>query len=290
MSINREFSQLASSVNVLENDSFIGIATDGTQTVGIGTDLLLDGVSGIVTALLLSGPVTPLGNTYYVSSGGSDLNGGDSITDAFASVSKALSVATVGDTVYIASGVYSETCPLVVPRGVSVRGTGIRETEIRPTSATKTNNVFLLDDLTTVEDLTVSNSFFNTSSDTGYAFSYNTAGVAITTRSPYIQRVTVLNKGSITSSDDPYGYDTADSPPTSFKAGAGAKVDGSLVASNSLEAGMLFNEVTFFTPNNKGIVLTNGARAEYLNCFHYFASQAIVGTSGTVGIAGTAGP
>ena len=42
MSINREFSQLASSVNVLENDSFIGIATDGTQTVGIGTDLLLD--------------------------------------------------------------------------------------------------------------------------------------------------------------------------------------------------------------------------------------------------------
>jgi len=51
---------------------------------------------------------------------------------------------------------------------------------------------------------------------------------------------------------------------------------------------MLFNEVTFFTPNNAGITLTNGARAEYLNCFHYFASQAIVGTSGTVGIAGTA--
>ena len=288
MSINREFSQFASSVNVLANSNFIGIATDGTQVVGIGTDLLFDGATGIVTALLLSGPVTPLGNTYYVSSRGSDLNGGDSITDAFASVSKALSVATVGDTVYIASGVYNETCPLVVPRGVSVRGTGIRETEIRPTSATKTNNVFLLDDLTTVEDLTVSNSFFNTSSDTGYAFSYNTAGVAITTRSPYIQRVTVLNKGSITSSDDPYGYDTADSPPTSFKAGAGAKVDGSLVASNSIEAGMLFNEVTFFTPNNKCIELTNGARVEYLNCFHYFASQAIVGTGGTVGIGSTA--
>ena len=51
---------------------------------------------------------------------------------------------------------------------------------------------------------------------------------------------------------------------------------------------MLFNEVTFFTPNQKGIILTNGARSEYLNCFHYFASQAIVGTSGSVGIAGTA--
>ena len=48
---------------------------------------------------------------------------------------------------------------------------------------------------------------------------------------------------------------------------------------------MLFNEVTFFTPNQKGIILTNGARSEYLNCFHYFASQAIVGTSGSVGIA-----
>ena len=51
---------------------------------------------------------------------------------------------------------------------------------------------------------------------------------------------------------------------------------------------MLFNEVTFFTPNQKGIVLTNGARAEYLNCFHYFASRAVEAVSGSVGLAGTA--
>jgi hypothetical protein len=51
---------------------------------------------------------------------------------------------------------------------------------------------------------------------------------------------------------------------------------------------MLFNEVTFFTPNNKGIVATNGARIEYLNCFNYFASQAVIGIAGTVGIAGSA--
>ena len=37
MSNNREFSQLASNIVVKEGENYIGIATGGTQTVGIGT-------------------------------------------------------------------------------------------------------------------------------------------------------------------------------------------------------------------------------------------------------------
>ena len=253
--------------------------------VGIG--VTIDGTSGIVNATKFDGNLNILGNTYYVATTGSDTNSGNNINEPYLTVAKALSVATNGDIVNVSAGTYEETCPLTVPRGVTVKGAGLRATTIRPTDATKTNDVFRLNDVTTVEDFTIRGSYFNTSADTGYSFTY-APGIAITTRSPYIQRVTVLNFGSVVSADDPYGYDTANSPPTSYIAGAGAKADGSLVAANSLEAGMLFNEVTFFTPNNKGTVLTNGARAEYLNCFHYFSSQAIVGTSGTVGIAGTA--
>lgn len=244
-------------------------------------------VSGVLTATRFDGNLNSLGKTYYVATTGSDLNSGNNINEPYLTIAQALSVATNGDIVNVSAGVYEETCPLVVPRGVTVKGAGLRATTIRPTTATKQENVFHLNDISTVEDFTVRGSYFDTSADTGYSFAY-APGIAITTRSPYIQRVTVLNTGSIVSASDPYGYDTADSPPTNYIAGAGAKVDGALVDSSSLEAGMLFNEVTFFTPNNKGIVLTNGARAEYLNCFHYFASQAIVGLAGTVGIAGTA--
>ena len=274
----------------------------GTNTVAISSttatinvNLDVDGhteldalnVAGIVTATRFDGDLNALGKTYYVATTGSDSNSGNNINEPFLTIEQALSVAGNGNVINISAGTYEETCPLTVPRGVTVKGAGLRATTIKPTDATKTNNVFELNDISTLEDFTVRNSYYDSSADTGYAFAYAT-GIAITTRSPYIQRVTVLNAGSIVSSSDPYGYDTPDNPPTSYLAGRGALVDGSLVASNSLEAGMLFNEATFFTPNNKGIVLTNGARAEYLNCFHYFASQAIVGLGGTVGIAGTA--
>ena len=244
-------------------------------------------VSGIVSATKFDGDLNALGNTYYVATTGSDSNSGSNINEPYLTIAKALTVATSGDIVYVSAGVFDETCPLTVPSGVTVRGAGLRATTIRPTTATKTNNVFLLSDVSTLEDFTIKGSYYDSTNDTGYAFSY-ASGITIATRSPYIQRVTVLNRGSVVTADDPYGFDTADSPPTSYMAGRGAKVDGSLVTSSSIEAGMLFNEVTFFTPNNKGVILTNGARAEYLNCFHYFASQAIVGQVGTTGIGGNA--
>ena len=177
--------------------------------------------------------------------------------------------------------------PTYCPRRCNVKGAGLRATTIKPSAATKTKDIFRLNNISTVEDITIKESFYNSADDTGYAFTYD-PGANITTRSPYVQRVTVLNRGSITSSSDPYGYDTADSPPTSYVAGRGAKVDGSRVASTSIEAGFLFNEVTFITPNNIGVVATNGARIEYLNCFNYFASTAFIGQSGSVGISSSA--
>ena len=273
----------------------VGVATfnNGVDTLEVIGHSELDNVniSGVVTATTfygdIDGELNSLGKTYYVATTGSDSNSGDNINQPYLTIAQALSVAGNGDVINISAGTYEETVPLTVPRGVTVKGAGLRATTIKPSDATKTNNVFELNDISTVEDFTIKDSFYNSSTDTGYAFVYAT-GIAITTRSPYVQRVTVLNTGSTVTTSDPYGYDTPDNPPTTYLAGRGALVDGSKVASNSLEAGMLFNEVTFFTPNNKGIILTNGARAEYLNCFHYFASQAIVGLGGTVGIAGTA--
>ena len=295
---------IGSSSLTLDGDNNIinvgsGVTIDGnTNVIQLGSDVTIDsggldvaGVSSITATTIfgdIDGELNTPGNTHYVATTGDDNHTGDNINQPYRTLAKALSVASDGDVIEIAAGDYAETCPLTVPAGVTVRGNGMRSVTVRPTDSTKTENVFLLNNLSTIEDITIKGSYYRSAGDTGYAFAYQ-PGIAITNRSPYIQRVTVLNRGSNVTADDPYGYDTADSPPTSYVAGRGAKVDGSLVDSESIEAGMLFNEVTFFTPNSKGIILTNGARAEYLNCFHYFASEAIVGESGSVGIASTAG-
>ena len=286
--------KVANTLHVTGVSTFVGITTFSND-VFIGGDLrasaiALDNINstGVATATRFDGEIGKLGNTHYVATTGDDTNAGDNINEPFRTVVKALSVASSGDVVIVAAGEFEETCPMTVPAGVTVKGAGLRATTIKPTTATNTNNIFLVDNISTLEDFTIKGSFYNSSADTGYAFSFAN-NITISTRSPYIQRVTVLNRGSVTSASDPYGFDTADSAPSSYQAGRGALVDGSKVTSNSLEAGMLFNEVTFFTPNQKGIILTNGARAEYLNCFHYFASQAIVGQVGTTGIGGNAG-
>lgn len=265
-------------INETERLSYTHLTVPNFNVVGTGTVGILTATNVIYG--YFDGELNKLGNTYYVSENGNDLHNGDDINQAFKTLAHALSVATNGDVINVSAGTFEEVCPLVVPAGVTVRGSSIRSTSIRPTEETKTQDVFKLNNLSTVEDLTVKGSFYDSGNDTGYAFAY-APGIGITNRSPYIQRVTVLNRGSVVTADDPYGYDSAD-------AGRGAKVDGALVTGNSLEAGMLFNEVTFFTPNQKGLVMTNGARVEYLNCFHYFASEGIVGLAGTVGVAGTA--
>jgi len=189
----------------------------------------------------------------------------------------------VNEILNIGGGVYEETFPLYVPDGLTVKGAGLRATKIKPTVATKQKDCFLMNDRTVVEDVTISDMYFDTAGNQGFAFKYQ-PGIAITSRSPYVQRVTVFNKGTNQTAADPYGFGSADSAPSSYISGAGAYVDGSQAQSSSLEAAMLFNEVTFIVPNNKGIVMTNGARVEFLNCFTYFASEGIRGESGTVGL------
>ena len=190
------------------------------------------------------------------------------------------------ETLNIGGGVYEEIFPLYVPAGVTVKGNGLRATKVVPTDATKQKDAFLLNDRSVVEDMTIADMFFDTANNQGWAFRYE-PGIAITSRSPYVQRVTVFNKGSNPTATDPYGYASADSPPSSYISGGGAYIDGSEVQSGSLEAAMLFNEATFIVPNSQGVVMTNGARVEYLNCFTYFASEALKGVSGTAGISST---
>ena len=218
-----------------------------------------------------------LANALFVSTNGSNSNQGDHYNSPYRNINYALSQATAGDTVYVFPGTYSEIFPLTVPAGVTVVGYDIRQTIIEPTEPTKSNDAFLLNGECTVSDLTIRNFFYNIDNDTGYAFRFAN-GLTVTTRSPYIQNVTVITTGSVTSESDPKGFLSGD-------AGKGAYIDGSVASVSSVEASMLFHSCTFITPGVDCITMANGVRVEWLNSFTYFALRGLYAVNGFLGLA-----
>ena len=214
------------------------------------------------------------GSIHYVSDNiGSDTNDGHRHISSFKTIKHALGQAQSGDKVHIEAGTYYEEFPLTIPQGVSVIGAGLRAVTIYPTTATNTQSAFLLNGESYISDITLTGFY-----KPGNAFEF-APGAKITTRSPYIERFSVITRGTTVTATDPYGYDSGN-------AGNGAYLDASILDPTSLEPAMLWNEATFIVPNATGFYMTNGARAELLNGFVYFASKAIHAVAGTAGYGG----
>jgi len=216
------------------------------------------------------------GSTIYVSVSGDDTNQGTHLHATYRTIKHALSMATVGDEIVILPGIYSEIFPLIVPVGVSVKGTSIRSVIIRPIVSTNHCDAFLLNSGTTISFLTIQDFFYNAITNVGYAF--RLAPGYIAGGSSYVYNVTVITRGSVTSVDDPYGFDSGD-------AGGGAYLDGSVVNIISAEPLVLFYSVTFIVPNQTGIMVTNGVSVEWVNSFTYYASRGIYLITGVLGLA-----
>ena len=213
------------------------------------------------------------GNIIYVSENGDDTHTGTHPQDPVASITQGLSLATTGDTVMVTPGVYTEVFPLTVPVGVTLKGAGIRSVTIQPTAGTNTNDAILLNGETTIEDLTITGFF-----SPGYAFKFAN-NITVTSRSPYVKNITVITAGSVTTAEDPRGFNQGD-------AGRGILADGSVANASSKEASMLFHSVTFITPGVDALTATNGVRIEWLNSFTYFANKGIHALDGATGLKG----
>jgi hypothetical protein len=138
--------------------------------------------------------ILPPGKTYFVTMNGQDTNAGVHENNPLASIKRALSLATAGDTVYVYPGVYYEIFPLTIPAGVSLCGASIRSVLIQPTVGTIDKDAILVNGETTVEDISLAGFRYNSSNDTGYAFKFAN-GMTTTTRSPYIRNITVITRG-----------------------------------------------------------------------------------------------
>lgn len=265
------------------------IIPDGNNTRNLGSNSLKwantytnNVLATSITASTITGNginlTLPQGNIFYVATNGSDSNAGVHENNPFATIKYALSQATSGTTVYIYAGTYTEIFPMTIPAGVTVKGAGIRAVNVQPTAGTISNDAFLLNGQTTVEDLSITGFRFNAGANTGYGFKLANNFVT-TSRSPYIRNISILTKGSVTSGSDPFGFNQGD-------AGGGAYFDGSVALTTGVEVAVLFHSVTMIVPARNAITATNGVRIEWLNSFSYFANYGIYLTSGSSGIGG----
>jgi hypothetical protein len=247
----------ASNIGVLNTATFNNLVVLNTATVQ-GVDLLHYNE-----------------HTWYVDpTTGNDTYTGLRQLDPFKTLKHALTVAGIGDTIYLSAGTYTEEFPMTIGEGVSIRGSGLREVFVQPTTATNTQTAFYLNGGATISDFTVGNFY-----KPGYAFKFTESTATISSRSPYIERFSVITRGSVRTTSDPYGYDSND-------AGGGGFFDGKFVSKISIEPAILFNEATFITPGANALVLTNGARCELLNGFSYFAERGIWAYAGQEGWGG----
>ena len=234
---------------------------------------LLNGASVNVGALQVGNIQidTRLGNTFYVAQNGNDSNGGDHIFAPFASISRALQAVDASIqgavTIKVSPGEYQEELPLVVPNNVSIVGTDIRNCIIVPDTSSQSEDVFHLSDSSYISDLTIKNFYYNSVDNIGYAFRF-APNTVMSTRSPYIQNVTVITNESSNGAGD---------------AGRGAWIDGNELNSASTLATMLFHSCTFISPGADVINMTNGVRVEWLNSFTYFANRGLHAFNGSEG-------
>ena len=225
------------------------------------------------------------GNIFYVSVNGDDTFGGDSFLAPFKTIKHALSQvdpSTAGPVeVVIFPGDYQEILPLEVPANVTVSGVDMRNVIIRPATATQSEDVFLLNGESTVSNVTIKEFYYDSVNDKGYAFRFAN-NATVTSRSPYVQNISVITSGTATSVSDPRGFASGD-------AGKGALVDGASVLNTSNDASMLFHSVTFITPGVDALTMTNGVKVEWLNSFTYFANRGLYATQGSTGHLSTDG-
>jgi hypothetical protein len=119
---------------------------DGTVFVRQDTE----GV-GISTRVVTVGAGKSIGNTWFVTGAGNDLNSGLSQQDALASIKQASIYAQPGDTIKVSAGYYVENNPIILRDNVSVEGFELRNCFVAPNNSNKDlfqiNNACHLTDL-----------------------------------------------------------------------------------------------------------------------------------------------
>jgi hypothetical protein len=229
-----------------------------TARLPAGTDGQVLKVSGTNVQWTTLGAVFP--KVYYVATYGTDAAGyGLTMDRPYRTVRYACINVPSNSTIFIKTGIYSEQLPITIPADVALVGDELRGTIIQPAAGYTTSNMFYVRNGTGIRNMTLQgltgtlgpfNSYL-TKRPSGGAFvsldptGSSNAAAQITSKSPYVQNVTVLGTGCI-----------------------GLKVDGDLHGGGYKS--VVANDFTMVISDGIGAWITNKARAELVSVFTYY--------------------
>ena len=174
-------------------------------------------------------------NVIYVAKNGNDSNDGRSLATPKLTIKAAMAIATSGTAVKVASGSYTEVCPVTIPANVALMGDDVRSVFIQP--SVSSSDMFYMKGGSYVWGLTVRNY-------TGRAFSFPPDGSAgLFYISPYIQNITSMTTTGTT-----------------------VEIDGSLVNANSTRA-FILGFITSINQGGIGVRMVNRAYSQAVNIY-----------------------
>lgn len=178
------------SVNPILAEGEMGIETN-TNLFKIGngsstwTNLAYGGLRGYSGSQGSLGSIA-VQNVLYVSKSGNDSLSGNSLNTSKLTIKSALQVATLGTTIFVKSGDYTENNPLSVPEGVAIVGDNLRTVTIRPQN--KTQDLFYVKSAAYLANMT-----FKDHETPAAAVAFNPNGSAgVIHTSPYVQNCTSM--------------------------------------------------------------------------------------------------
>ena len=237
--------------------------------------------------------LTNIGNIdkiFYVSEQGLDTNDGKTMNTTFRTIKTAALAASASYaanagpsqyrmSIHIAPGYYSETASIWVPPWTSLMGNDLRTTVVSPTSATKGENLFLMNNGTYAWGLRFEGCEIDDLENPRKGFFFAFAPSASITTSPYIQNCSCINTPSAKfySPLDP----TANPPnPLVGNGPGGMIVDDSVLDGYSPLKSMIVDAYTQVAFNGIGLCVRGRGYAQQVSFFTNFSRVGIFAMDG----------
>jgi len=203
---------------------------------------------------------------YYVAPNGTDtVTSGTTLANPFLTIKYACDfirgLAVPSATLFIKTGIYTETLPIIVAAGLELVGDEIRSTVVQPASGYTTSNMFYVRNGSGIRNMTLTGlsgslgtaNIYGTSRPTAGAYvsldpgsGTNDSSVWITTKSPYVQNVSTFGTGC-----------------------TGLKIDGTL--HNGGNKSVVANDFTQILSDGIGVWCTgSSALVELVSVFSYY--------------------
>jgi hypothetical protein len=257
-----------------------------TGSVSLRNSLTVGGTL-IATAISGSGAgLTDVGVTekiFYVSEDGSDTNDGKSLSTSFRTIKAAVTAASASlaanpgfpvyrQSVQVKSGYYVEEAPITVPSNVSILGDDLRSVVIRPTTGTKTENLFLMNNGTYCWGLRLEGCEIDNLDDPRKGFFFAFAPDAYIVTSPYIQNCSAIH----TPSDKFYTpLDYENDNPLVGNGPGGMIIDDSVLNGYSPLKSMIVDAYTQVAFNGIGICIRGRGYGQLVSFFTNFSSTGV---------------